>query len=120
MATSDDVHGATAPAPPAVAAPAQHIAIEMMGSLHKFHPKSEDLMTYKERVDIFFAANDKTGDKKVPVFLNALGGNTYGVLRSLFAPDSRKSKSLAEIVAKLREHYKPKHSVIAERFKFHK
>ena len=119
MSISDDAHGgATAPAPPAAAAPGP--CFRTMGSLHEFRPESEDFSTYMERVDIFFSANDVREDKKVPVFLNAVGGNTYGVLRSLLAPDSPMSRSMAEIVAKLREHFEPAPSVIAERFKFHK
>ena len=44
------------------------------GSLHEFRPDSEDFSTYME---IYFAANDVPENKKVPVFLNAVGGATY-------------------------------------------
>ena len=54
------------------------------------------------------------------MFLNAVGTSTYGILRSLLAPDSPRSKSLPEIIVKLRFHFEPKPSIIAERFKFHK
>ena len=94
MSTSDDAHGGAAgPASPAVAAPATRF--RTMGSLHEFRADSEDFSTYMERVDIYFAANDVPEDKKVPVFLNAVGGTTYGVLRSLLAPESPMSRPLA-------------------------
>ena len=46
-----------------------------LGSLHEFRPDSEELSTYMERVEIYFASNDVPEDKKVPVFLNAIGGS---------------------------------------------
>ena len=70
-----------------------------LGALHEFHPNGEDFSTYVERVQIFFAANDVPEAKQVPVFLNAVGGNTYGVLRSLLSPDNPMSKSFTDIVA---------------------
>ena len=91
-----------------------------LGSLHEFRLDSEDFSTYMERVSIYFAANNVPKNKQVPVFLNAVGGTTYGVLHSLLAPDSPMSKSMTEITAKLRDHYKPKPSLIAERCQFHK
>ena len=91
-----------------------------LGKLHEFQPDTEELAAYLERVDIYFAANDVNDEKKVPVLLSAIGGNTYGILRSLLAPESPMSKTYGEITAKLREHFEPKVNVIAERFLFHK
>ena len=91
-----------------------------LGSLHEFRPDSENFSTYWERVQIFFAANDVPEDKKVPVFLNAVRGTTYDLLRSLLAPDSPMTKTLAQIIERLQEHFEPKPSIIIERFKFHK
>ena len=91
-----------------------------MGSLHEFRPDSEDLSTYLERVEIFFAANDVSTEKKVPVLLNAVGGTTYALLRSLLAPASPMTKTLDELTATLRAHFEPKPSLITERFHFHK
>ena len=64
-------------------------------------------------------ANGVAEDKKVPIFLNSIGGTTYG-LRSLTAPDKPKDKSLDYLAAKLKAHFEPKHLVITERFHFHK
>ena len=114
MSTGEDATsiGGTA-APPAAARPAPRT--RTLGSLHEFRPDSEDFSTYMERVEIYFAANDVPEEKQVPVFLNAVGTSTYGILRSLLAPDSPISKSLPEIIAKLRAHFEP--YIIAERFK---
>ena len=73
-----------------------------------------------ERVEIYFAANDVPADRKVPVFLNFIGGTTYAILRNLLAPDSPISKPFSVLVEKLRDHFEPKPSIIAERFKFHR
>ena len=43
--------------------------VHTRGTLHKFRPDIEELSTYLEKVDIFFATNDVPNDKKVPVLL---------------------------------------------------
>ena len=91
-----------------------------LGKLHEFQPDTDELCSYLERVDFYFAANDVPDGKKVPVLLNCIGGGTYGVLRGLLAPESPMSKSYDELVTKLREHFEPKTVIIAERFQFHK
>ena len=65
---------------------------QTLGKLYEFRPDSEELSTYMERVEIYFATNDVAEDKKVPVLLNAIGGDTYELLRSLVAPDSPMAK----------------------------
>ena len=91
-----------------------------MGNLHEFHPDKENLSTYLERVQIFFAANEVSEEKQVPLFLNAIGGTTYALLRSLLAPVSPKNKTLEQITTTFRAHFEPKPSLITERFHFHK
>ena len=49
-----------------------------------------------------------------------VAGATYGLLRSLVAPDSPKNKSLEELTALLKDHFEPKPNTIAERFRFHR
>ena len=90
------------------------------GQLHEFRPDAEEFSAYMERVHIFFAAHGVPDEKKVPVFLNGIGGTAYGILRSLVAPDSPMSKSLEVLTEKLRDHYEPRPIIIAERFHFHK
>ena len=109
------------PVPPVGApAPAAITSGKVLGQLHEFRPDEERFTVYLERVKIFFAVNDVPPEKKVPVFLNAVGGRTYGVLRNLVAPDNPIDKSFEEIEGKLTDHYDPRPLVIAERYHFHK
>ena len=59
-------------------------------------------------------------DKQVPILLSSFSSNAYTLLNDLLAPAVPKFKTLTEITAVLRKHYKPKRAVIAERFHFHK
>ena len=47
-------------------------------------------------------------------------GATYGLLRSLMAQASPKSKMLEELTALLKDHFEPKPNTIAEHFRFHR
>ena len=51
--------------------------------------------------------------KKVLIFLNAIGGATYDLLRSVQAPDSPMMQTLSQIIGRLQ---KPKPSIIVKRF----
>ena len=75
---------------------------------------------YLERVDLFFLSNDVAAEKKVPIFLNCIGSTTYSLLRGLVAPEKPADLSLADLTAKRKAHFEPKHIVSAERFQFHK
>ena len=83
-------------------------------------PGTEEFSAYLERVDLFFLSNNVTAEKKVPIFLNCIGSTMYSLLRGLVAPEKRADLSLADLTAKLKAHFEPKHIVIAERFQFHK
>ena len=58
-------------------------------------------------------------DKKVPVFLSAVGGKTYTLLRSLLSPTLPQDRSYDDTVDALKKHYESKPLVIAERFHFY-
>ena len=45
--------------------------------------------------------------------------STYALLKSLLVPQSPITKDLATLLNTLKDHFSPKPSVIAERFKFH-
>ena len=90
------------------------------GKLEEFRPGEEEFSAYFEHVELYFAANGVTEDKKVPIFLKSIWSTTYGLLHSLTAPDKPKDKSLDDLTAKLKAHFEPKHLVITERFHFHK
>lgn len=45
----------------------------LFGRLEEFNPKVGPSSAYLEQAEIFFAANSITDDKKVPIFLHAIG-----------------------------------------------
>ena len=107
--------------PAAAAAPLVTASMtQTLGSLETFDLTTDTVAAYVERAELFFAVNNIPGEKKVPVFLNAVGKQHYQLLANLFSPDRPASKPLAEIVATLKGHYEPKPIVIAERFNFHR
>ena len=92
----------------------------MIGQLAEFDAASDTVTAYEERAQLFFEANDIAENKRVAVFLSAIGGSTYKLLRDLLAPTLPKEKTLDEIVETLKQHFEPKPLVIAERFRFHR
>jgi hypothetical protein len=91
-----------------------------IGSLSAFDPDQESILSYMERVQIFFTANSIEEDKQVAVFLSVVGANTYTLLRTLLAPAKPSTKSLADLTTALVGYYEPKPLVIAQRFHFHR
>ena len=90
------------------------------GRLEEFNPEVGPLSAYLERAEIFFVANSIADDKKVPIFLHAIGATVYSTLRDLLAPANPVTVSFADISATLKSHYRPKSLVIVEHFHFHK
>lgn len=90
------------------------------GRLEEFNPEAGPFSAYLERAEIFFVANSIADDKKVPIFLHAIGATVYSTLRDLLAPANPVTVSFADISATLKSHYEPKSLVIVERFHFHK
>ena len=81
--------------------------------------ESEDWRHYVERLNHFFEANEITDDaKQRSIFLVSVGAKTYKLIRSLVALEDQKEKSYTDMAKLVEEHFKPKPSVIAERFKF--
>ncbi|RXN05831.1 voltage-dependent L-type calcium channel subunit alpha-1D-like protein [Labeo rohita] len=91
-----------------------------IGLMEAFDESVEPWTTYIERFERFVEANSIDADKKVPVLLSVIGGNTYGLLRSLIAPDKPREKSFKQITDTLQQHFSPKPLIIAERFRFHR
>ena len=90
------------------------------GQINEFHPENESFSVYLERFELFVLANSIADSKKVPLFLTVLGGNTYGLLHNLMAPDNSKDKSFETITGVLKAHFEPKPLIIAQRFHFHR
>ena len=95
------------------------LIMAVFGQIDHFFPDSETLSVYLERVDLFFSANNVPDERKVPLLLTVIGASAYGVLHNLMTPENPKTKSYAELVTALKQHYEPKPLVIAERFHFY-
>ena len=70
----------------------------------------------------FFIANDigyGNQTKCRAILLSAIGEKTCRVLEDLCTPQKPSDKSLEDITQLLLEHFKPKHLVVAESFKFY-
>lgn len=92
----------------------------LIGSIGPFEENTEQWSSYTERFDYFVLANKIKDDVIVPTFLSLIGAKTFNLLRSLVQPEKPGSKSYADIVTILKDHYSPKPLIIAERFRFHK
>lgn len=53
------------------------------GKIDEFHPECKHFSVYRERVELYFIANDIPEEKQVPVFLSVIGGKVYALLRDL-------------------------------------
>ena len=60
----------------------------------------------------YFVANSVAEEKQVAVFLTAIGGPVYKLLRNLVSPDAPKDN----LKRTFRAHFKPKPLTIAEQF----
>ena len=91
-----------------------------IGNIQEFQQESESITAYLERVELYLTANGIEDERKVPVLLSVIGSKTYGLLRSLAAPDKPQEKTLEQLTVMLKDHFEPKPVVIAERFHFHR
>ena len=95
------------------------MAVAAIGQVETFDADRESIAAYLERIDLFLAANAIPDDRKVPVFLTLVGGQTYALLRDLLSPVKPSVKTLAQLKETLKKHYEPKKIIMAERFRFH-
>ena len=94
--------------------------VAAIGRLDEFNASSDSITAYVERAQLFMDANSIPNDKKVAVFLSAIGGKTYSLLRNLLTPTLPKEKSFEDIVSTLKSHFEPKPLEIVERFNFNR
>ena len=66
-----------------------------IGRLDEFQVGKEDFDCYMDRMEQYFIANSIAGGKQVAVFLTAIGGPTYELVRNLLSPAAPKDKTLA-------------------------
>jgi len=71
----------------------------VVGKLEEFDPAKDSVTAsaYVERVQLFIEANGIPAEKKVAVFLSAIGSKTYSLLRNLLAPTPPKDKHLDQL-----------------------
>ena len=78
---------------------------------------------YIERLDQYCLANDiadsEAVKRKRALFLSVVGSKTYGLIKTLLAPEAPTTKSYTELCTLVKEHVNPKPIVIAERYKFY-
>ena len=91
----------------------------VIGQVKEFDGGKEDWPQYVKRLEQFFIANGIEEGKKRAVLLMAMGPATFKLLRSLIAPDKPDTKSCANLVKVLTEHFQPTPSETVQRFKFH-
>ena len=81
------------------------MATSVIGTLPEFDPEDQDTACYLETIELFFEANNITEEKKVAVFLTAVGQKTYEALRHLSAPKLSREKNFDEIVTIFKQQF---------------
>ena len=90
------------------------------GSIGPFVVGREDWVSYTERLEQYFAANDvEDAVKQRAILLSSCGADTYQVIRNVVAPGKPTDKTFSELVELVTAYYCPKPSVIAQRYAFH-
>ena len=79
----------------------------------------EDFDSYVARVKLFWRVNKVAEEEKTDQFLLFVGRDAFEKLTTLCSPEEPEGKSLEELLNLLRNYYKPKPSIMAERYKFY-
>ena len=58
----------------------------LVGHVGEYVDSKEDITSYIERVELYFAANYVKTDYKVATFIAFIGADAYGVSRNLLSP----------------------------------
>ena len=90
------------------------------GMIGEFNSSREDWMSYTERLQQYFTANDVAdAGKQRAILLSVCGASTYQLIRNLVAPTKPTDQTFAEIVEIVQKHNQPSPSVMVQRFNFH-
>ena len=93
----------------------------MHGSIGEFDRTQEDWVSYCERLEQYFVANDvKNADKQRAILLSVCGASTYQLIRNLVAPNKPTEKTFAEIVKLVKDHHTPPPPAAMQRYTFNK
>ena len=68
----------------------------LVGQVGEYVDGKEDIASYIERVELYFAANYVKADYKVATFLAFIVADAYRVLGKLLAPERPKYKSFVQ------------------------
>ena len=68
----------------------------VLGSLGEFDPKTGNISSYIECLQLYFEANSVEDDRKLAVLLTVIGAMTYETLRSLHTPTLPRDKSFLD------------------------
>ena len=89
------------------------------GTIGEFSADNETWVSYVERIQQYFVANNiKTDDKQRTVLLSFCGPSTYQFIRSVVSPAKPTKKKFDKIVQLMNEHYFPRPSVTMQCFSF--
>ena len=84
-------------------------------SFGELNEDKEEWLSYTERLQEYFPANEVEGEeKKRAVLLSACGATTYQLIRNLTAPAKPSSKTFKNLVELVQQHKSPKPSVIIQ------
>ena len=90
------------------------------GSVGEFAPGKETWLSYAERLEQYFLANDvQAQEKKRAILLSLCGASTYQLIRNLVSPQKPSEKTFDELVKLVQEHHQLPPSVTVQRFAFH-
>ena len=81
--------------------------------------RREDFDSYVAVVKFFGRVNKVAEEEKTDQFLLFVGRDAFEKLKTLCSPEEPEGKSLEELLNLLRNYYKPKPSIMAERHKFY-
>ena len=100
------------------------MATPFHGSISSFNSSQEDWLSYTERLQQYFTANDIKDDegsaaKKRAILLSVCGAETFRLIKSLLAPVKPETKSFQEIVELVEKHHNPEPSATVQCYKFH-
>ena len=89
------------------------------GTIGEYDHSNEDWISYCERLEHYFAANDvNNASKQRAILLSVCGATTYQLIRNLVAPAKPVDKSFRELVTLVKEHHTSPPSVTVQRFNF--
>ena len=95
------------------------MATATYGSIGEFDSAREDWVSYTERLEQYFTANDikaEEEDKRRAILLSVCGASTYQLIRNLVSPSKPTDKTFAQLVKLVQDHHQsPPSAIVQER-----